>query len=206
MNGRTNAVAGTKLPALSNPAGAGQILNGYQAIGADGSIITGTIPSRGAQTVTPGRSNQTIAAGQYLSGTQTIAGDTDLTAGNIRSGVNIFGVSGGYEGEEVVFEQLSGYISGQSIKLTTARSIKKVVGFFASAYRSDDSSVLVVCPTVTNSGFAAYAKITSDAEYGAVLSFESITPSISGNEITINTRESIVSLSLTDGGIAYIPA
>ena len=197
MNGRTNAVAGTKLPALSNPAGAGQILSGYEAIGADGSIITGTIPSRGAQTVTPGRSNQTIAAGQYLSGTQTIAGDTDLTAGNIRSGVNIFGVSGGYEGEEVVFEQL---------KLTTARSIKKVVGFFASAYRSDDSSVLVVCPTVTNSGFAAYAKITSDAEYGAVLSFESITPSISGNEITINTRESIVSLSLTDGGIAYIPA
>lgn len=42
MNGRTNAVAGTTLPALSNPAGAGQILSGYQAIGADGEVITGT--------------------------------------------------------------------------------------------------------------------------------------------------------------------
>lgn len=206
MNGRTNAVAGTTLPALSNPAGAGQILSGYQAIGADGSIITGAIPSRGAQTITPGRSNQTIAAGRYLSGAQTIAGDADLIPGNIRSGANIFGVSGSYEGEEVIFEQISGYISGQNIKLITARSIKKVVGFFVSAFRSDDSSVLVVYPTVTNSGFAAYEKITSDAEYGAVLSFESITPSISGNEITINTRESIVSLNLMNGGIAYIPA
>lgn len=107
MNGRTNAVAGTTLPALSNPAGAGQILNGYQAIGADGSIITGTIPSRGAQTVTPGRSNQTIAAGQYLSGTQTIAGDADLVASNIRSGVSIFGVNGNVQAVEYVIGSLS---------------------------------------------------------------------------------------------------
>lgn len=41
MNGRTNA-AGIVLPELVLPAGAGQILNGYQAIGADGDVITGT--------------------------------------------------------------------------------------------------------------------------------------------------------------------
>ena len=137
MNGRTNAVAGTKLPALSNPAGAGQILNGYQAIGADGSIITGTIPSRGAQTVTPGRSNQTIAAGQYLSGTQTIAGDTDLTAGNIRSGVNIFGVSGSYEGAEVVTEKISSSAtSGNRIILDVSEPIKELCGLNFIGYTS----------------------------------------------------------------------
>lgn len=137
MNGRTNAVAGTTLPVLSNPAGAGQILNGYQAIGADGSIITGTIPSRGAQTVTPGRSNQTIAAGQYLSGTQTIAGDTDLTAGNIRSGVNIFGVSGSYEGAEVVTEKISSSAtSGNRIILDVSEPIKELCGLNFIGYTS----------------------------------------------------------------------
>lgn len=137
MNGRTNAVAGTTLPALSNPAGAGQILSGYEAIGADGSIITGTIPSRGAQTVTPGRSNQTIAAGQYLSGTQTIAGDTDLTAGNIRSGVNIFGVSGSYEGAEVVTEKISSSAtSGNRIILDVSEPIKELCGLNFIGYTS----------------------------------------------------------------------
>ena len=92
-SGRTNA-GGVRLPVLGNPAGPAQILSGYEAINADGEVITGSIPSQGAQTITPGTSAKTIAAGRYLSGTQTIAGDTDLVPGNIRSGVNIFGVSG----------------------------------------------------------------------------------------------------------------
>lgn len=92
-SGRANA-GGVRLPVLGNPAGPAQILSGYEAINADGEVITGSIPSQGAQTITPGTSAKTIAAGRYLSGTQTIAGDTDLVPGNIRSGVNIFGVSG----------------------------------------------------------------------------------------------------------------
>ena len=133
MNGRTNAVAGTKLPALSNPAGAGQILSGYEAIGADGEVITGSIPSQGAQTITPGTANKTIAAGRYLSGTQTIAGDADLVAGNIKSGVNLFGVNGNYSGSEVVYESLSGssdidqvIVAQYGLKISSAP--KKVCG------------------------------------------------------------------------------
>ena len=42
--------------------------------------------------------DQSIASGQYLSGTQTIKGDANLVAGNIKSGVNIFGVTGTYAG------------------------------------------------------------------------------------------------------------
>lgn len=94
-------ISGTHLPALTNPAGAAQILNGYQAINADGEIVTGTIPSQGAQTITPGTSAKTIAAGRYLSGTQTISGDSDLRASNIKSGVNIFGVTGTFEGSDL---------------------------------------------------------------------------------------------------------
>ncbi len=56
--------------------------------------VTQSITTKGAQTYTPGTANQTIAAGQYLSGAQTISGSANLLAGNIKSGVNIFGVIG----------------------------------------------------------------------------------------------------------------
>ena len=54
------------------------------------------VTKKSAATYTPGTSDQSIASGQYLSGTQTIKGDANLVAGNIKSGVNIFGVTGTY--------------------------------------------------------------------------------------------------------------
>lgn len=62
-----------------------------------GAKVTGTMPEQGAQTITPGTANKTIPSGRYLTGAQTILGDPDLVPGNIRSGVNIFGVSGTME-------------------------------------------------------------------------------------------------------------
>lgn len=76
---------------------AAQILSGKKAY-VDGALVTGSIPSKGAATITPGTVNQTIAAEQYLSGIQTILGDADLVAANIKSGINIFGVIGNYLG------------------------------------------------------------------------------------------------------------
>jgi len=74
-------------------AAAGHILSGMTAY-VNGNKITGSIPSKGAATYTPGTTNQTIAAGQYLSGAQTILGSANLTASNIKQGVNIFNVVG----------------------------------------------------------------------------------------------------------------
>ena len=76
---------------------AGDILSGKTAY-VDGEKVTGTIPSREAVTITPGTTDQTIAAGTYLAGAQTIAGDSDLVATNIKKGINIFGVDGAYDG------------------------------------------------------------------------------------------------------------
>lgn len=50
--------------------------------------------TKAATIYTPTTSNQTIAAGTYCSGVQTIKGDANLVAGNIKSGVSIFGVAG----------------------------------------------------------------------------------------------------------------
>lgn len=56
------------------------------------------VTKKSAATYTPGTSDQNIASGQYLSGAQTIKGDANLVAGNIKSGVSIFGVTGTYAG------------------------------------------------------------------------------------------------------------
>lgn len=59
--------------------------------------VTQSVPTIGAQTITPGTSAKTIAAGRYLSGQQTIAGDSNLIPANIAKGKSIFGVAGSHE-------------------------------------------------------------------------------------------------------------
>lgn len=77
---------------------ADKLLSGYAAHDRSGARVTGSIPSKAAQTYTPGTGAQTIAAGQYLAGAQTIRGDANLVAGNIAEGVSIFGVTGTHGG------------------------------------------------------------------------------------------------------------
>lgn len=77
-------------------AAAGDMLADKTAIVA-GKVVVGTIPSKAAATITPGTSNQTIAAGQYLAGDQTVKGDANLVAANIAKGKSIFGVTGTYD-------------------------------------------------------------------------------------------------------------
>lgn len=57
---------------------------------------TGTMPNRGTVNITPSTVNQAIASG-YHSGAGVVYGDADLIAGNIKSGVDIFGVVGTLE-------------------------------------------------------------------------------------------------------------
>ena len=72
---------------------AGDMLDGKTGY-VGGVKVTGNIQSKPAATYTPTTSDQTIAAGQYLSGAQTVKGDANLVASNIRSGVQLFGVTG----------------------------------------------------------------------------------------------------------------
>lgn len=89
------------------------------SVGAIPSSYVGSgVPTQAAQTITPGTSDQTIASGKYLTGTQTIKGDANLIAGNIKKDVQIFGVTGTYEGGgggSSVFHEYVGQYTGNSI-------------------------------------------------------------------------------------------
>lgn len=80
---------------------AATVRSGYKFVNSSGQLITGTIPSKGAQTYTPKTVSQTIAKGQYLSGNQTIQGDENLKGEYIKRGISIFGVSGFYDYNQV---------------------------------------------------------------------------------------------------------
>ncbi|KAA8747105.1 hypothetical protein [Paenibacillus sp. UASWS1643] len=76
----------------SGSATADKLLLGETASTAAGTI-TGTMPNNGSLgTITPGATNKPIPAGYTTGG--SVAGSGNLQAGNIRLGVNIFGVTG----------------------------------------------------------------------------------------------------------------
>lgn len=76
----------------------GKVLSSV-SVGAVSSTYVGSgVTRKAAATYTPGTTDQTVAAGQYLNGAQTVKGDANLVAGNIKSGVTIFGVTGTHSG------------------------------------------------------------------------------------------------------------
>jgi len=82
--------------------------------------IGSSVTTKTAATITPGTTNQTIASGTYLTGTQTIMGDADLTAANIKTGVQIFGVTGSYTSDATalaadIVNGKTGYVNGSKI-------------------------------------------------------------------------------------------
>lgn len=106
-SGVTKQAAKTITPSTSSQTAvaSGVYTTGAVTVGAIPSTYVKPTATKAATTYTPSTSNQTIAAGTYCSGTQTIKGDANLVAGNIKSGVSIFGVAGTVEeGEDVTAE------------------------------------------------------------------------------------------------------
>lgn len=83
-----------------------KMLDGVTAY-SNGVKYTGSIQSKSAQTYTPTTSDQTIASGQYLGGVQTIKGDVNLSAGNIKKNVTIFGITGTLDSATIVQDQVT---------------------------------------------------------------------------------------------------
>lgn len=69
---------------------------------------TKQLTTQAGTTITPGTSQKTaVASGRYTTGPVYVAGDSDLKASNIKSGVNIFGVTGTLQSTEVITIELN---------------------------------------------------------------------------------------------------
>lgn len=88
----TNTLTLTKSVSVTPVVTAGYIASG--TAGNSSVSLTAPVTTKGAATITPSTTDQTIATGTYLTGTQTIKGDANLVAGSIVEGVTIFGVTG----------------------------------------------------------------------------------------------------------------
>ena len=106
--------------ANSGTAAVGDVLSGKTFTSTAGLGATGTMPNNGAVTLTPTTSDQAIAAG-YHDGTGKCAGDADLVAGNIKNGVDLFGVVGTVSAGGLAK-------SGQTICYNTAGSVIACAG------------------------------------------------------------------------------
>ncbi len=102
--GASGAVLQSKTVSPSESAQTIKADNGYDGLSqvtvnaVSRTYVGSGVTKKSAATYTPGTSDQNIASGQYLSGAQTIKGNANLVAGNIKSGVSIFGVTGTYAG------------------------------------------------------------------------------------------------------------
>ncbi|MBQ6804563.1 MAG: hypothetical protein IJP04_07905 [Clostridia bacterium] len=205
---------------------ANKMLAGITGHDKAGNPITGNIPSQAAQTITPGTADKTIAAGKYLSGTQTIKGDANLVAGNIKSGVSIFGVAGSYEGSgggggemqvaEGSFTPSSYNIKTTPISITGLGFTPKLVIVKAAKTSQIEASnmtvtggvgLLMITGGLYNSWVAIYK--SSSTSFGRGYTDESGTASytydlsVSDDGFTISTASNSGALSSVMQGINY---
>lgn len=133
---------------------AATVRSGYKFVNSSGQLITGTIPSKGAQTYTPKTVSQTISSGQYLSGNQTIQGDGNLVASNIKSGVSIFGVSGSYTGNISVIDINEDFVRASGtlwkVNISTAISMAYEGGLTPIQYPSQIKKILGLGGTIAD--------------------------------------------------------
>lgn len=106
----TNTLTLTKTVSVTPSVSAGYVSAG--TAGNSSVSLTASVTTKATATITPGTSNQTIASGTYLTGTQTISGDADLTAANIKKGVQIFNVTGSYTSDATA--AASDIVSGET--------------------------------------------------------------------------------------------
>jgi hypothetical protein len=146
-----------------------------------------------AKTITPSTASQiAVSSGYYTGGNVTVAGDSNLVAGNIKSGVSIFGVNGNYVGsgggdtsieDSFITRTFSSYTNDRVTTIGIAafygcRSLT-TVSIPAATYIGDYA--FYGCSSLTTASFSAVTSI----DYGAFEDCSSLTTVSFPKAITI---------------------
>ena len=146
---------GTKLPELTNPGTADDLLFGKELIDADGNIVTGNIPTKTATTITPSTSEQTaVDTGVYTTGEIKVAGDVNLISANIKNGVSIFGITG-------TFEDNSDKLINRSITECINNDVTTIGSYVFYNCRSLTSVSFPVCTSIGGYAFNGCINLAS---------------------------------------------
>ena len=135
-------VAGSVLEATGD-ATVADVLTGKTFSNAGNAGFSGSMADNAAVTITPSTTAQTIAAG-YHDGSGTVEGDADLTAANIKSGVEIFGVTGSVveaTGDAIAADVLTGKTFSNSGNAEINGSMADKEGDNASTAQSATSGI-----------------------------------------------------------------
>lgn len=96
--------------------------NGLITATAGSKSATHQLAFQPAKTITPTTANQiAVSSGYFTGGAITVKGDSNLVAGNIKSGVSIFGINGTYEGSGGDTSVEDGLITGTLTSYTNSR-------------------------------------------------------------------------------------
>lgn len=173
LNGLITAIAGSKSSTYQlafqaaktiTPSTASQIAvsSGYYT---GGNITVAAVPTQ-SKTVTPSSATQDITpdSGKFLSKV-TINGDSDLVASNIKSGVEIFGVTGTYEGDGSGGSgEVAEYSEAEDAMVTGTLSVysnDRVTSIGSYAFYSCRSLTSASFPSVTSIGIYAFTNCYS---------------------------------------------
>lgn len=120
-----------------------------------------------AKTITPSTASQiAVSGGYYTGGDITVAGDSNLVAGNIKSGVSIFGVSGTLvegsgSGEAAEWSENEDAIVMRTLSSYTNNRISSIGAFAFHGYDSLATVNFPACRTIGYSAFQACYRLAT---------------------------------------------
>lgn len=172
---------------------------GTVTINAISSTYVGSgVTKKAAATITPTTTNQSIAANTYLTGKQTISGDANLVAGNIKSGVSIFGVSGSYTGSG------GGITPSGNLEIIANGTNIDVTNYATVSVAVPSQGIVITDTTDTNGG--TIRTLTATEFYGQAYTLDDFAMKNFSGSITLPTATKIGACTFAGSNITEIHA
>lgn len=185
----TGSVAAKPLASQTVADAAASDIDSGKTAWVNGAKVTGTVTTAASLTGTPGTADKTLGTNVHVTGAITVKGDANLAAGNIKSGVSIFGVAGSYTGRQVETADVT-TTGGRTL---TVPNLSGYTNFVLTAFRNVSDAYMSTTnswPVNHISRIGGTVKAFSVYAYsGDAIRYHEFVPTISGGDITVPEGE-----------------